>query len=112
MKNLFIIIAYIFLLASCKVNEQNQIIFEVGKSITEKSLKQIYGVDIIFEKDSIYLAGTFAKEKIKKIIGKKVSQILTNQGEIKVDNLNFFADLYYNTPHPDSSKIILIYIKK
>lgn len=76
-----------------------------SKILTERTLKNLFGEENIdFEKKYFNISITSSKEKIKKVIGKKISVFLTRKGNIEFTTQKFSIKLNWIPTPSDTTK--------
>jgi len=114
MKNVIIYLIIILSTFSCKLFKDDSPIFGYSKTIAKKTIKDIFGnEDNVFEKDSIYLSTIILKEKAEKILGRRISNFATKEGEIYLKTTKEELKLTWQVFEKDSTKrkILLTYLK-
>lgn len=113
----FRIISFLFLslsvsLFSCKSfwESSKDVFFDVLHAFTEANIKKLFPEENL-QKDSVFLQGKFDREKVRKILGQKVSDFLTPQGKGQLLTRKFDGEVRWIRTDPDSVMITIFYVR-
>ncbi|MEB3214469.1 MAG: hypothetical protein VKL39_24185 [Leptolyngbyaceae bacterium] len=107
MRKVLILSAIALMLVGCG-NFQKNLLFEVGKDITIEAVAELLRLDVAeFEKDSIRVAGDFFRSDFRRVLGNKISDKLTPNGEFYFKNQKVQTSLRWAVK-PDS---VMVYVE-